>query len=41
MVEAINNAEYRLGYYEMQLHKTWSDEECSKLGYQKEASQFH
>jgi len=40
MAEAINNAEYRLVNYEIQLHKTWFDEECSKLGDQNEASQF-
>jgi hypothetical protein len=40
LVEAINNAEYRLVCYEIQLHKTWFDEECSKLGDQNEANQF-
>jgi len=40
MTEAINNAEYRLVYYEIQLHKTWFDEVCSKLGDENEARQF-
>ena len=40
MAEAIHNAEYRLVYYETILHKTWFDEECSKLGDQNETTQF-
>jgi hypothetical protein len=40
MTEAIPNAEHRLVYYEIQLHKTCFDEKCSKLGDQNETSQF-